>query len=655
MNDKPYRSWKDPTATDSEPINTKGAMLPPGYKKFDNAEFPWVCPVRSCRELFGELFGLGKHFNTSHRASRLNDNTDGTFTELGKYAVATAGDGVSCGGPPKPPIIVSKQPMTVDLPMPKPDLQRARVRASKSNQARQYTERTRTSTPAERTSTPTESSGGLGGLTMANPNRRYNQWTDDNGVQVEFQGIPVPEGYRYDRTVRGRPWICPIRSCRRLFTTQKDLSYHFKSTHRGSLLNDNLDGTFTVLKQNKYKEDKGIYVVSQGLMNTEPIVPPRVPTYPNHPKSITWVTPPEVSVSHSDLWKNICKEFEHIEDVKSEVKLLLKLAVARQVERPKPLDQNLTARQVTALLVQATGEVNNKPCSLCRRGDGPFGDCVSVPLGTAPEMLQHMNSQTLACANCLYRKEGERCSVKRTEWIANARAMQTQRNLTVTVEDNMDVDVDEAGAEDSAMESLKAGDKSWPDVESPQDHLGQSSSEDTDEILAELTASKQNQATRRVERLKRWRNITDSSSSGEDIPNRKRTKQSVKSDEGHVGLEDWEEGDGRIAGSEYSRSCPHLAVSTSVASKESFDFSSNSAVVDMIINPGTRHVFRAEAGKARCCLVTNGKLRVQIGHDVQFAVGVRGRFKIEPKVSCSVVNRSYENVFLTVISENLRR
>lgn len=138
LDDKPYRVWK--SSDDDNEVNTNGALIPQGYQLFDDAEFPWICPIRTCRELFTTVFGLGKHFNGSHRASRLNDNTDGTLTDLGKYVDAEPGDGVCSGGYAKPPIVVSKQPSTAGLPMPEPSLEKARARMMKSNNQRLYIE-----------------------------------------------------------------------------------------------------------------------------------------------------------------------------------------------------------------------------------------------------------------------------------------------------------------------------------------------------------------------------------------------------------------------------------------------------------------------------------------------------------------------------------
>lgn len=47
---------------DGTVANTCGALLPKGYKKSADPEFPWICPVRSCRVMTRELVGLGKHW-----------------------------------------------------------------------------------------------------------------------------------------------------------------------------------------------------------------------------------------------------------------------------------------------------------------------------------------------------------------------------------------------------------------------------------------------------------------------------------------------------------------------------------------------------------------------------------------------------------------
>ncbi|KAI1761894.1 hypothetical protein GGR53DRAFT_449964 [Hypoxylon sp. FL1150] len=61
-----------------------GVLLPQGYTLHSDRQFPWICPVRSCRNIFAKLGGLGSHFVRMHNASLFNDNGDGTLSIIGK-------------------------------------------------------------------------------------------------------------------------------------------------------------------------------------------------------------------------------------------------------------------------------------------------------------------------------------------------------------------------------------------------------------------------------------------------------------------------------------------------------------------------------------------------------------------------------------------
>ncbi|KAL2166791.1 hypothetical protein VTG60DRAFT_2144 [Thermothelomyces hinnuleus] len=90
LDGREYRTWTDDFGNR---LSTAGALIPAGYGRSIDAAFPWICPVRSCRKMLPSLNGLGRHFCNSHRAARLNDNQDGTLTDLGTYADPTTGDG----------------------------------------------------------------------------------------------------------------------------------------------------------------------------------------------------------------------------------------------------------------------------------------------------------------------------------------------------------------------------------------------------------------------------------------------------------------------------------------------------------------------------------------------------------------------------------
>lgn len=114
-----YKVWKDEAT--GKLLPTCGALLPPGYEQSDQPDLPWICPIRTCRALLPGLTGLGRHFGVVHRACRLNDNLDGTLTDLGTYADPTPGNGRRFGGIPRSCIMVSKKYMSLtESPMVEP-------------------------------------------------------------------------------------------------------------------------------------------------------------------------------------------------------------------------------------------------------------------------------------------------------------------------------------------------------------------------------------------------------------------------------------------------------------------------------------------------------------------------------------------------------
>lgn len=51
---------------------------------------------------------------------------------------------------------------------------------------------------------------------------------DPDGHLVDSCGALLPKAYARDESVPERPWICPVRSCRRLYESIADLGSHFK-------------------------------------------------------------------------------------------------------------------------------------------------------------------------------------------------------------------------------------------------------------------------------------------------------------------------------------------------------------------------------------------------------------------------------------------
>ncbi|KAG6088246.1 hypothetical protein E4U15_006470 [Claviceps sp. LM218 group G6] len=112
-NNMPYTVWVDPNGT---PVPARGALLPAEYKLHDDPDFPFVCPIRSCRRTLPNLFALGGHFNAGHSHVQVHDNLDGTFTQVGKYTNTTGSHPciVVSQGPPPPGALPPVEPRLPD-------------------------------------------------------------------------------------------------------------------------------------------------------------------------------------------------------------------------------------------------------------------------------------------------------------------------------------------------------------------------------------------------------------------------------------------------------------------------------------------------------------------------------------------------------------
>lgn len=64
-------------------------------------------------------------------------------------------------------------------------------------------------------------------LDMASKDRPYKVIRGKHGESISMCGALIPEGYDLDRVVPGRPWVCPVRSCRAVFKKIAGLGSHF--------------------------------------------------------------------------------------------------------------------------------------------------------------------------------------------------------------------------------------------------------------------------------------------------------------------------------------------------------------------------------------------------------------------------------------------
>lgn len=83
-------------------------------------------------------------------------------------------------------------------------------------------------------------------ISEAEPGRLYTMWPgesdavglrapkltnpclDENGQLASLYGALLPAGYQLDSTIPGRPWVCPVRTCRKAHCKRADLGFHFQ-------------------------------------------------------------------------------------------------------------------------------------------------------------------------------------------------------------------------------------------------------------------------------------------------------------------------------------------------------------------------------------------------------------------------------------------
>jgi hypothetical protein len=76
---------------------------------------------------------------------------------------------------------------------------------------------------------------------------------DEKGRYVHGFGALFPDGYEplADPDGKGPRWVCPVKHCTHERTYLKSHAKHFRKNHKACLLNDDGDGTFTVVGYDK--------------------------------------------------------------------------------------------------------------------------------------------------------------------------------------------------------------------------------------------------------------------------------------------------------------------------------------------------------------------------------------------------------------------
>ncbi|KAK4230314.1 hypothetical protein QBC38DRAFT_469994 [Podospora fimiseda] len=290
--------------------------------------------------------------------------------------------------------------------------------------------------------------------------RLYSDWTgtwDGKPCKVPGAGVLFPEGYQ-PRIGEPEPWICPIRDCQTIFPEAFALGGHFSASHRASLLNDNQDGTMSIIGKRQTKDPESgrmpALVISRKRLDpatAPPKADPHKPTRkirasdgraktsspnklgnsvrkrprpsattPRSRRSLLVVDIPSNKSSVANaaqfqptdpaLWQYLCLYLPH--NVPFPTNSLIKelISLPRQRELPHRWKLQLSSRSgpsinfLCAVLIYLAGDkMPGEPCKGCRsfKVDGKFPECVILPQeGISQELREHFNGR---CSGCFYR------------------------------------------------------------------------------------------------------------------------------------------------------------------------------------------------------------------------------------------------------------
>lgn len=314
--------------------------------------------------------------------------------------------------------------------------------------------------------------------------RPYTHWLNPQNNRFQVTRGLIPEGYQLEhQAYPDRPWICPIRSCRFLSRTQAAYSNHWTLRHPNVCVNDNQDGTFSIVEG---QSKNGPRVVSRRPMGYDesPLREAQLPVKEreqadpiistdddgdqqkkaHRKRSFNETIEAEEGLGDGDpeglrryITSQIGGNFPDVED--KELELLLSLSRRRKLKlkHPIPVTHTLTLKQLASVVAQLVGRESPNPCTACRRLAGPFNGCVTLLPDVSVKLSRLVSSSYRnTCANCLYDHTYNACSIKKLSKLQEGLATGTPVALTGGVggDEAGEEAVDEAGhdTEDEADE-----------------------------------------------------------------------------------------------------------------------------------------------------------------------------------------------------------
>ncbi|CCC09770.1 hypothetical protein SMACR_03326 [Sordaria macrospora] len=488
-------------------------------------------------------------------------------------------------------------------------------------------------------------------LTMAEPDRPYDMWPDPDHGLKDTRGALIPEG-----------------------------------------LNDNRDGTFSIVGTHQLGAPR---VVSKRRvsLHKDPTVETCLPSLKKAEieeeerkrrqmgASMVKHTTHKPAADPEGLWKYICSmvdddlarpthpSFDHL------------LALPR-IRDLNIIDKRLNPKHLihstltVGLVIQVTGvERQTKQCTACRRGDGPFQECVSICPELANEVAQSnpplatSPSNRWCCMNCVVNRQTSQCSLKASmlersedgsvkERIPHWMVDSEQRPPAGMTKKLKEASQDTVSVDDETNSSYRRSGRLRPQFETkPSSASPKRSFESMDMAFSQVAAaaSQEEEASSSLRASKRVRGMQSPAT------------VLTSSIQDSLMVEDWEmeakvipRGNG---------SSDNLALSSSYQQNSSASYSTQ--IIPSSFPSLSMYVIRIPSGSSHClggattsnesqhqnrmCTVISGKLRVKIQavddetDNAEFNIGLLGVFKLVVGMEAKVENRGYIDAVLQVV------
>ncbi|KAH6611472.1 hypothetical protein Trco_001492 [Trichoderma cornu-damae] len=494
-------------------------------------------------------------------------------------------------------------------------------------------------------------------------NMSYYLYTDDNGTEQNTKGAPFPPGKeRYDDAESGaiRPFICPVRECRALSISMKNMAAHFHGKHSRTKFNDNGDGTFSRVGSymNSEGSSPGIIVSHNPLPPGAP--PPATPGFseiqkrrlskmssPTPKASAGRSTPLDASKrslradSNNDAASQpsgppltetlrwLHRFLSPNQQVPSRPDILALSKYERVRNLPASwidyhLDEEIDPLHYACVLMYLVGRAEEKnPCRKWKGLSRLSDTCVALP-SDLPAEARAAFSKTETCATCQYQsccfQAKNDCDwAKKPDGKTEEAASQQQVESALEDENKMVAadDGGDGGVTDHDGNARTRRDDNPPSSKEESGHAATQSSDDKSHPLV-TAARRASAATAR--------------------------KLSPAEMEEMEEMEDWEVAPGTVTD---KRTHMNIGFSNAYMSHQHpIAISPGISFNVVILKPGHTQHWHEETNKVRTCSVTAGKMSVKMGSGQTFKLGPDGLLVIRPGQSCSASNRHYVDVVL---------